>query len=173
MVALKKSSRKQTEITSPVVFRIAHKLSGRVLGYGVKSDRTNEIYYVTARRVAPTGEWRYFCSCPATCECKHLRAVKEVVAARKELQKEAAAEAASYDVVAEAAKVAAEAESATLDSFYSERGAALQAAREASAAELLRIDAETQASMAAEASKRPHATCLYCGGNHNSSACYL
>lgn len=99
-------TRKQSEITSAAIFRCSDKVTGECLGYAVPSDTTNDTYYVTYDHKAH----RYCCSCPARTEkCKHVRAVLEVVEARREIQKEAAPVAAStvatYDVVAEAVEV--------------------------------------------------------------------
>ena len=58
----------------------------------------------------------------------------------------------NYGVIEQAVAVIEECENAMLDEFYSERGAVLQATREASEAELAAIDAETQAHIEAELS---------------------
>ena len=112
--------RKPTEIQQAVVFRCTDKKTGKVLGYGVKSDSNEQTYYVTYNYA----QHCYECSCPACKECKHLRAVKEVVAERKQYQ-EAAQPAASYDVLAEAVQVVVDAEQAAidaaLDEFYAVR----------------------------------------------------
>lgn len=100
-------TRKQTEITSAVVFRCYDKQTGEVLGYGVPSDSSSETYYVTYNKT----DHRYECNCPCgekhhhTVECKHIRAVKQVVAARRELAQASTPVAKKYDVVSEALAV--------------------------------------------------------------------
>ncbi len=187
---MKKSQvRKPTEIQSAAIFRCTDKATGLCLGYGVKSDSTSEVYSVTARKVA--GEWKYFCSCPATCECKHIRAVKEVVAARRKAMQQEAAPAASYDVVAEAAAVVEAAENAALDEAYAVRGKEMRKTqpreigcdrcfergywqRDADGHYLCpECRAELAASARAASRAKQHATCEYCGRNHASSECYL
>ena len=93
-------TRKPTEITSATVNRVIDKASKKVLGYLVKSDTQEGVYYqVTWDRE----NHRYNCTCPATKPCKHERAVSEVVKARKEIE---AAE--KKQAVAEAEKIVSE-----------------------------------------------------------------
>lgn len=79
----KTATKKQTEIQSATVNRVIDKASKKVLGYLVKSDTQEGVWYqVTWNRE----EHRYECTCPATKPCKHERAVSEVVKARKEIE---------------------------------------------------------------------------------------
>ena len=70
----------QKQISAAVVYRISDK-SGKCLGYLVPSDTEGvapyEVTYNYARHC-------YQCNCPATVECKHLRAVKEVCEIRNQ-----------------------------------------------------------------------------------------
>src|SRR5258708_29811999 len=70
----------QKQISAAVVYRISDK-SGKCLGYLVPSDTKGvapyEVTYNYARHC-------YQCNCPATVECKHLRAVKEVCEIRNQ-----------------------------------------------------------------------------------------
>lgn len=92
-----KTRKQQTEIQSATVNRVIDKASKKVLGYLVKSDTQEGVYYqVTWDRE----NHRYNCTCPATKPCKHERAVSEVVKARKEIE---AAE--KQQAVAEAEKI--------------------------------------------------------------------
>jgi hypothetical protein len=81
-----------TEIQSAVVFRCTDKVTGEVY-YAVPSDNPTvlEPYKVTFNEVTR----RYEDTCPATCDCKHCRAVREVVLAKVALQR--AAYDAEYD----------------------------------------------------------------------------
>src|SRR5947209_14033859 len=91
------TTRKQTEITSATVNRVIDKATKKVLGYLVKSDSEQGVWYqVTWDRE----NHRYNCTCPATKPCKHERAVSETVKARKEIE---AAE--KQQAVAEAEKI--------------------------------------------------------------------
>ncbi len=100
-MASKNATRKQTEITAVAIFRVNDK-SGKCLGYLVPSDTEGqEAYEVTYNYTLH----RYECNCKCgiecnhTKECKHLRAVKEVVEARKQVATPA------YDVVGAALTV--------------------------------------------------------------------
>lgn len=152
---MKTATRKPTEITQPVVFRVTDKSTGKVLGYAVKSDSTSQTYHVTYNYHAR----RYECDCTCgierkhTVECKHIRAVKSIIEARKEFQPGAAQPAAplaGYDVVAAAAQVVVAAEHAALDAAY-ETQAALITGRKQSAAS---------------------GTCRYCGMPSRSGLCF-
>jgi len=179
-------TRKPTEIQQPVVFRCTDKAMGKCLGYGVKSDRTSDTYHVTYNYRLH----RYECTCPATCECKHIRAVKEVVEARKGREEEAAP-AASYDVVAEAVAAVEAAENAALDAAYEVRGSEMAGRRPQTQPRPVGCDRcfecghwqrgadgkylcpECLSELAEIASRKAHATCDFCGRNHKSSTCYL
>jgi len=93
MNATATATRKQTEISAPAIFRCYSK-TGEVLGYGVPSDSESNIYHVTYNKAAH----RYECDCVCgekhhhTLECKHIKAVKAVVAARREMAVQALAE---------------------------------------------------------------------------------
>lgn len=93
--------RKQTEIQQAVVFRAVDKVTGKTLGYSVKSDSSEKYYQVQFIN------HKLHCSCPATCECKHIRAIKEVGEARKEMKAEPVSTPAlaTYDIVGAALAV--------------------------------------------------------------------
>src|SRR5258708_2093830 len=114
----------QKQISAAVVYRISDK-SGKCLGYLVPSDTEGvapyEVTYNYARHC-------YQCNCPATVECKHLRAVKEVVEARKQVATPA------YDVVGAALTVVnqamADAKIGTAyDDMAAEKTASIEAVR--------------------------------------------
>ena len=77
-------TRKPTEIQSAAIYRCTDKITHEVF-YLVKSDSSEEYYQV--RFNASSAMW--MCNCPATKPCKHMRAVTEVIAARKLLQQAA------------------------------------------------------------------------------------
>ncbi len=195
-------SKKQAElIKAATINRILDKITGACLGYAVKSNTTSDYYRVTTSKVA--GTWHYFCTCKAgqnafrNCKdgkCCHVKAVLEVVAAKKAMQREQeAAPAASYDVVAEAAAVVEAAENAALDAAYEARGKEMSRAktrpREIGCDRCFErgywqrdenghylcpeCRAELAASARAASRAKQHATCEYCGRNHASSECYL
>ncbi len=177
---MKKSQKVLSAIQSAAIFRCTDKITGKCLGYGVKSDSSEATYYVTARKVA--GEWKYFCTCPARCEnCKHVRAVLEVVEARKEFHQEAApvASLAGYDVHAAAVEVVASVENAASSAAYAERAAQMTARRPVACDECFeRGHWQEQGGKhlcpeCVKEAARKYATCCYCGGNHASSTCYL
>lgn len=73
------------------IARITDKLTGKFLGFIVRSNTNFEVFYqVTCTRIA--GECIYSCTCEAKtwghADCCHCKAVKELVAARKELEAE-------------------------------------------------------------------------------------
>ena len=68
-------TRKQTEITAVAIYRVNDKVTGKCLGYLVPSDTEGVAPYEVTYNYT---KHCYQCNCPATVECKHLRAVKEV-----------------------------------------------------------------------------------------------
>lgn len=71
--------RKPTEIQSAAIYRCTDKATGNVF-YMVKSDSSSEYYQVTWNEAMHGWD----CQCPATKPCKHIRAVCEVIRAKKE-----------------------------------------------------------------------------------------
>lgn len=75
-------------IQAATIARVTSK-AGEFLGFLVKSNHTNEYYEITCLKI--DGQCEFFCSCVAKeygcSECCHIKAVKELVAARKELAK--------------------------------------------------------------------------------------
>jgi hypothetical protein len=68
-------------IKAATVNRVVEKSTGKVLGYLVKSNSTDTYYQVTWSEE----ERRYQCNCPATVRCCHIKAVSELVKARREI----------------------------------------------------------------------------------------
>ncbi len=71
----------QKQISAAVVYRISDK-SGKCLGYLVPSDTEGVAPYEVTYNYT---KHCYQCNCPATVECKHLRAVKEVCEIRNQV----------------------------------------------------------------------------------------
>ncbi|SRR5712692_2919927 len=90
----------QTEITSPVVYKVVE--NGKAVGYLVPSNTTSGVcYQVTFRN------HKLSCNCKAAenhMRCCHLRAVEEVMQARK-AEQVATPALATYDVVGAALQV--------------------------------------------------------------------
>ncbi len=79
-----KTRKPQPEITSPAIFRIVDKITKQCIGYGVPSDsEPGTIYYVTWNKASHC----YTCTCKGgqCANCKHRRAVVQVLAAKKQL----------------------------------------------------------------------------------------
>jgi hypothetical protein len=113
----KPATRKQTQIQAATVNRVIDKASKKVLGYLVKSDSEQGVWYqVTWNRE----EHRYECTCPATKPCKHERAVSEVVKARKAIEAEKKPAVAQAEENTTPQPVATEAEQATTPQRYCE-----------------------------------------------------
>nr|BBH90100.1 hypothetical protein KTC_48510 [Thermosporothrix sp. COM3]BBH90165.1 hypothetical protein KTC_49160 [Thermosporothrix sp. COM3]BBH90230.1 hypothetical protein KTC_49810 [Thermosporothrix sp. COM3] len=78
-----RTSRKQA-VRKPyhpvVLIRVYDKATGAVLGYLAPSRDNSKYYQVTCDE---HGRWH--CTCPATCECVHIRAVKEMCELRVKL----------------------------------------------------------------------------------------
>jgi hypothetical protein len=70
------------------------KVTGKVLGWAVKSNSTQDFYQVQTMAFE-NGAREFFCNCEAhlwgCAECCHIKAVKEVLAAKAELAQEEAA----------------------------------------------------------------------------------
>lgn len=78
-------------IKAATINRVTDKITGKFLGFLVKSDRTNEYYEVTCLKIA--GQCEFFCTClgfKSHGHCKHCTACKELCEARKELAKQTA-----------------------------------------------------------------------------------
>ncbi len=69
-------------INAATVNRVTDKATGKFLGYGVKSDSSEQYYCVNWNDARN----EYSCNCKAIKPCKHIRAVVEVVKARTELK---------------------------------------------------------------------------------------
>lgn len=76
-------------IKAASIARVTSK-AGKFLGFLVKSNHTEDYYRVTCLKI--DGACTFFCTCKAAefgnSNCCHVKAVKELVAARKELQAE-------------------------------------------------------------------------------------
>lgn len=77
-------------IKAATIARVSDKITGKFLGFLVKSNHTNEFYQVTCTKIA--GEVLYSCTCEAKNyghpDCCHCKAVRELVAARNQLNAE-------------------------------------------------------------------------------------
>lgn len=78
-------------IKAGTIARVTDKVSGKFLGFLVKSNFTQHYYEVTCLKIA--GECVFFCTCEAKewgcAECNHVKAVKLLCIARKALRKRA------------------------------------------------------------------------------------
>lgn len=92
-------------IKAATINRVTDKITGKFLGFLVKSNSSNKYYRVTCCKVA--GECVWSCNCKAgkngfaNCKqgaCCHVLACKEVCAARKELKKAEQGETAAQAV---------------------------------------------------------------------------
>lgn len=152
-------TRKQTEISATAIYRIAPK-DGSKPFYAVASDSQSGVYYsvtcVGFDRAAK--QHKLHCDCPATVECKHIRAVRVVLGHK-------AAEKAATALVAETVSVE------TVDAPMTEEQ---KQAVKAHIAEITRNEYEVLAATKTTSSERASAvTCDYCGRNHRSSTCFL
>lgn len=77
------------------------KVTGKILGWAVKSNHSPDYYQVQTEIIGSTRE--FFCNCDAhlwgCAECAHIKAVKEVLVAKAELM-QAQGEAAVAKAVA-------------------------------------------------------------------------
>ncbi|HET8910567.1 MAG TPA: hypothetical protein VFN23_03835 [Ktedonobacteraceae bacterium] len=94
-------------INAATIVRVTDKTTGKFLGFGVKSNSTNDYYCVHCYQVA--GEPVYVCNCYAGQHgtlCCHVKAVRELVAAHNAIEAEKA------QAVAEAERIVKQAEQA-------------------------------------------------------------
>lgn len=103
-------ARKQKElIKAATIATVLDKLTGAILGFVVKSNRTDDYYHIQTEIIG--GERVFFCDCDAHLwgydECCHIKAVKEVLVTKAELARAEEKEAAEA-IIAEAEAVLAE-----------------------------------------------------------------
>ncbi len=158
------ATRKQTELKSPVVYRCKDKTTGRTLGYLVPSNTTAGVNYEVK-----FVDHKLTCNCKAGqngMRCCHLRAIEEVMQARREMQAQQeqpvtpAATLAGYDVIGEALRIVNECRN-------------VEAAGDAyeMIAEMRHAVAEVPSFVERFRDERPG--CKFCGGRHQSWNCVL
>lgn len=120
-MAVKTKTPKPT-IKAASIATVLEKGTNKILGFLVKSNRNNDYYQITTEMIA--GERVFLCNCEAKDwgydECCHIKAVKEVLLAKVELEQaeaEAALQAASsFEAIkAEIAKIETPAPVATVE----------------------------------------------------------
>ncbi len=161
----------QTQLKSPVVYRVKDKTTGRTLGYLVPSNTTVGVNYEVK-----FVDHKLTCNCKAGqngMRCCHLRAIEEVMQARREMKaQEQVATPALTPVLTPVATFpvpAAMAEAQAAMELFDRECASKLAAADAYEllAEMRRAVNEVPSFV-----ERPQGVgCEYCGRNHASANC--